>query len=279
MMKRFLSALFALVLSVSLMTPTFAAEHKAGDTYTRVLASNGVVTVGVRTTYGEYKHVNGAIIRDDSDEFVYTYNGVDWSVAGPASSDLWYGWYDGTQFLVSYTFNSPQPKYRSTDGIQWVEIPYEAGKNYPAIPIGRAELSGYQFLADGSGNVWVENTLGQRARLSEFDALVQRGYLPTHVVAYPVPQGIQVVAYAKYDYTADDSHTYSVQALDDLLANEPLPPSEPEPPAVWSAVPVPFIPRDPMTGCTIAILRAMTEYMGYQTTSDAGATSPAAPLP
>ena len=50
-MKRFLSILLALALALTLGIPALAAEHRAGDTYIRILGSSGARTVGVRTTY------------------------------------------------------------------------------------------------------------------------------------------------------------------------------------------------------------------------------------
>ena len=55
-MKRFLSILLALALALTLGIPALAAEHRAGDTYIRILGSSGARTVGVRTTYGAYRH-------------------------------------------------------------------------------------------------------------------------------------------------------------------------------------------------------------------------------
>ena len=48
-MKRFLSILLALALALTLGIPALAAEHRAGDTYIRILGSSGARTVGVRT--------------------------------------------------------------------------------------------------------------------------------------------------------------------------------------------------------------------------------------
>ena len=53
-MKRFLSILLALALALTLGIPALAAEHRAGDTYIRILGSSGARTVGVRTTYFTY---------------------------------------------------------------------------------------------------------------------------------------------------------------------------------------------------------------------------------
>ena len=50
-MKRFLSILLALALALTLGIPALAAEHRAGDTYIRILGSSGARTVGVRTTH------------------------------------------------------------------------------------------------------------------------------------------------------------------------------------------------------------------------------------
>ena len=46
-MKRFLSILLALALALTLGIPALAAEHRAGDTYIRILGSSGARTVGV----------------------------------------------------------------------------------------------------------------------------------------------------------------------------------------------------------------------------------------
>ena len=40
-MKRFLSILLALALALTLGIPALAAEHRAGDTYIRILGSSG----------------------------------------------------------------------------------------------------------------------------------------------------------------------------------------------------------------------------------------------
>ena len=78
-MKRFLSILLALALALTLGIPALAAEHRAGDTYIRILGSSGARTVGVRTTYGAYRQTaDGAVYRDDRYEFVYTDDGVSW---------------------------------------------------------------------------------------------------------------------------------------------------------------------------------------------------------
>ena len=70
-MKRFLSILLALALALTLGIPALAAEHRAGDTYIRILGSSGARTVGVRTTYGVYRQTaDGAVYRDDRYEFV-----------------------------------------------------------------------------------------------------------------------------------------------------------------------------------------------------------------
>ena len=82
-MKRFLSILLALALALTLGIPALAAEHRAGDTYIRILGSSGARTVGVRTTYGAYRQTaDGAVYRDDRYEFVYTDDGVSWVSAG-----------------------------------------------------------------------------------------------------------------------------------------------------------------------------------------------------
>ena len=44
-MKRFLSILLALALALTLGIPALAAEHRAGDTYIRILGSSGARTV------------------------------------------------------------------------------------------------------------------------------------------------------------------------------------------------------------------------------------------
>ncbi len=116
-MKRFLSILLALALALTLGIPALAAEHRAGDTYIRILGSSGARTVGVRTTYGAYRQTaDGAVYRDDRYEFVYTDDGVSWVSAGAAESSLGSGMYDGTQFLPAPSGASGPPGAPPTGG-------------------------------------------------------------------------------------------------------------------------------------------------------------------
>ena len=148
-MKRFLSILLALALALTLGIPALAAEHRAGDTYIRILGSSGARTVGVRTTYGAYRQTaDGAVYRDDRYEFVYTDDGVSWVSAGAAESSLGSGMYDGTQFLAG-PFGSERPTWCSADGGHWTALTPEEQDTAPAIQRGRSSLNGLTFTLRG----------------------------------------------------------------------------------------------------------------------------------
>ena len=120
-MKRFLSILLALALALTLGIPALAAEHRAGDTYIRILGSSGARTVGVRTTYGAYRQTaDGAVYRDDRYEFVYTDDGVSWVSAGAAETPL-PGGHRGVhrEDLSGDQGTPPFPAPRGTGGCAW----------------------------------------------------------------------------------------------------------------------------------------------------------------
>ena len=130
------------------------------------------------------------------------------------------------------------------------------------LQLERTALNGYMFQCDRDGNVWVTDGSGLQARLAEFDAFTQSGFLPSEIQAYPVPQGIRVVVYAKFDYEMDYAHTYPLQTLNTLLGGGK--PAQSGISVSIDGVPVRF-PAAPyqVKGCTMAPMRAMAEAMGY----------------
>ena len=219
-MKRFVCMLLTMLSVAFLLPSAIAAEPGKEDVYLRILGTNGTITTGVRTTYGGDIRVSDSVIQDAKSEFVYTADGINWSVSGPAPSYTSGGRYDGTQFLAC-SFQSNKPV------LYWV--------------------------TDGSG---------LQARLAEFDAFTQRGFLPSEIQAYPVPQGIRVIVYAKFDYEMDYAHTYSLQTLNTLLGGGR--PAQSGISVSIDGVPVPFpAAPDQVKGCTMAPMRAMAEAMGY----------------
>lgn len=267
-MRRFASTLLALVLALSLAIPALAAEPRAGDTFIRVLGSNGTVTAGLRTTYGELKRANGAVYRDDRYDFVYTLDGANWQSAGPADHALWYGCYDGTQFLAWGAYDT-RAVFRSADGRSWEEISADQQVSYPASPTEQVQLGDYRFQLDGESRVWVYDATGRSAELTAFDAFRAKGYLPAYLQAYPVSGGIRVVAYSRYGYSTCYEYTYTAQALNNLLgASAALPGGQIT--VTLNGAPLSFaLPPYQVRGCTMAPLRGMAEAMGYTFSYDA----------
>lgn len=183
-MKRTVAVLLALILTIFPTASAFAAEHTPGDTYIRILGSNSTITVGIQTTYGKEIWKDGAYYIDDRLEFVYTTDGVNWSVGETAPASLAGGRYDGTRFLAC-SFQVSKPGWQSRDGIHWEKLTAEEQAQIPTLTPEQTTLFGYQFRADGEGNVWVEDNAGHQARLTAFDAFLQRGYRPAEIQAYP----------------------------------------------------------------------------------------------
>ena len=219
-MKRFLSILLALALALTLGIPALAAEHRAGDTYIRILGSSGARTVGVRTTYGAYRQTaDGAVYRDDRYEFVYTDDGVSWVSAGAAESSLGSGMYDGTQFLAG-PFGSERPTWCSADGGHWTALTPEEQDTAPAIQRGRSSLNGLTFTLRGGRELWVTDGQGRAVELTADFTSFLASYDMADVQAYPVPQGIRVEVYSRYGYETGASHTYPAAELKQRLAAE-----------------------------------------------------------
>ena len=177
-MKRFLSILLALALALTLGIPALAAEHRAGDTYIRILGSSGARTVGVRTTYGVYRQTaDGAVYRDDRYEFVYTGDGEHWTALTPEEQAV-----------------------------------------LPALRRGRAELNGLQFLLRGGRELWVTDGQGRAVELTADFTSFLASYDMADVQAYPAPRGIRVEVYSRYGYETGASHTYPAAELKQRLA-------------------------------------------------------------
>ena len=215
-MKRIVCVVLTLVSLVSLFPSAVAARNGKDNIYIRILGTNGTITAGVRTTYGDDIKVGDSVVQDTKSEFVYTTDGINWSVSGPAPSYTSGGRYDGTQFLAC-GFQSNKPVLYSDDGITWNQFTMEEMDALSPLQLERTALNGYMFQCDRDGNVWVTDGSGLQARLAEFDAFTQSGFLPSEIQAYPVPQGIRVVVYAKFDYEMDYAHTYPLQTLNTLL--------------------------------------------------------------
>lgn len=260
-MRRVISVCLALIVMLIPTTPAFAAQYAPGDTYIRILGSSGTMTVGIKTTYGKEIWKDGAYYIDDRLEFVYTTDGVNWSVGGTAPESLAGGRYDGTRFLAC-SFQISKPSWQSRDGIHWEKLTDEEQAQAPALTPDQTTLSGYRFRTDGEGNVWVEDSAGHGARLTAFDAFLQRGYRPAEIQAYPVPGGIRVAVYAKYAYDVTDAYTYSTQELDRLLGKTAAAPTGTR--VIVNGTPVQFsIPLYQVKGCAMAPLRGLAEAMGY----------------
>ena len=134
------------------------------DVYLRILGTNGTITTGVRTTYGGDIRVSDSVIQDAKSEFVYTADGINWSVSGPAPSYTSGGRYDGTQFLAC-SFQSNKPVLYSDDGITWNQFTMEEMDTLSPLQLERIELNGYTFQCDRDGNVWVTDALACRRGL------------------------------------------------------------------------------------------------------------------
>ena len=260
-MKRIVCVVLTLVSLVSLFPSAVAARNGKDNIYIRILGTNGTITAGVRTTYGDDIKVGDSVVQDTKSEFVYTTDGINWSVSGPAPSYTSGGRYDGTQFLAC-SFQSNKPVLYSDDGITWNQFTMEEMDALSPLQLERTALNGYMFQCDRDGNVWVTDGSGLQARLAEFDAFTQSGFLPSEIQAYPVPQGIRVIVYAKFDYEMDYAHTYSLQTLNTLLGGGR--PAQSGISVSIDGVPVRF-PAAPyqVKGCTMAPMRAMAEAMGY----------------
>jgi len=259
-MKRFLSILLALALALTLGIPALAAEHRAGDTYIRILGSSGARTVGVRTTYGVYRQTaDGAVYRDDRYEFVYTDDGVSWVSAGAAESSLGSGMYDGTQFLAG-PFGSERPTWCSADGGHWTALAPEEQDTASAIQRGRSSLNGLTFTLRGGRELWVTDGQGRAVELTADFTSFLASYDMADVQAYPVPQGIRVEVYSRYGYETGASHTYPAAELKQRLAA-----AQPELLRVTvDGKPVTFpISLYQVSGCTMAPLRQMAQALGY----------------
>lgn len=140
--------------------------------------------------------------------------------------------------------------------------PWKKWIPFRRLQLERIELNGYTFQCDRDGNVWVTDGSGLQARLAEFDAFTQRGFLPSEIQAYPVPQGIRVIVYAKFDYEMDYAHTYSLQTLNTLLGGGR--PAQTGISVSIDGVPVPF-PAAPyqVKGCTWPLCGLWRRPMGY----------------
>lgn len=213
-MKRFLSAVLTLILALSLAVPALAANP--GDTFIRVLGSSGTRTVGVRTTYGELKQVNGALVYDDRYEFVYTDDGVTWVSAGAAETNFGSGMYDGTQFLAG-PFRSDRPTWRSADGIHWTPLTAEEQAAAPTIQRGRSSVNGLTFTLRGAKELWVTDGQGRSAELNREFSDFLGSYDMADVQAWPVPGGIRVAVYSRYTYAVCAAYTYSPTVLEAKL--------------------------------------------------------------
>ena len=82
-MKRFVCMLLTMLSVAFLLPSAIAAEPGKEDVYLRILGTNGTITTGVRTTYGGDIRVSDSVIQDAKSEFVYTADGINWSVSGP----------------------------------------------------------------------------------------------------------------------------------------------------------------------------------------------------
>ena len=263
-MKRAAASILGLILALTLMIPAMAAEHMVGDTYIRILGNNGDVTVGVRTTYGQVTRVDGALIRDDRYDFVYTADGSRWFSAGRAESDLWYGSYDGKQFLA-WSHYASTPSWRSADGRVWEKIGEKDREDYPAPQHGVSTARGIRFSVDGQGKVWAEGK-GNRAELTAFSAFRSQGYLPADIQAYPVAGGgVRVVAYSRYGYDTSYEVTYTSQNLKTILDNGQVPVRVALDGTVLTFPTAPY----QVKGCTMAPLRTLAEEFGYTFSYDA----------
>ena len=171
-MKRFVCMLLTMLSVAFLLPSAIAAEPGKEDVYLRILGTNGTITTGVRTTYGGDIRVSDSVIQDAKSEFVYTADGINWSVSGPAPSYTSGGRYDGTQFLAC-SFQSNKPVLYSDDGITWNQFTMEEMDTLSPLQLERIELNGYTFQCDRDGNVWVTDGSGLQARLAEFDAFTQ----------------------------------------------------------------------------------------------------------
>ena len=123
-MKRIVCVVLTLVSLVSLFPSAVAARNGKDNIYIRILGTNGTITAGVRTTYGDDIKVGDSVVQDTKSEFVYTTDGINWSVSGPAPSYTSGGRYDGTQFLAC-GFQSNKPVLYSDDGITWNQFTME----------------------------------------------------------------------------------------------------------------------------------------------------------
>ena len=85
-MKRIVCVVLTLVSLVSLFPSAVAARNGKDNIYIRILGTNGTITAGVRTTYGDDIKVGDSVVQDTKSEFVYTTDGINWSVSGPAPS-------------------------------------------------------------------------------------------------------------------------------------------------------------------------------------------------
>ena len=143
-MKRFVCMLLTMLSVAFLLPSAIAAEPGKEDVYLRILGTNGTITTGVRTTYGGDIRVSDSVIQDAKSEFVYTADGINWSVSGPAPSYTSGGRYDGTQFLAC-SFQSNKPVLYSDDGITWNQFTMEEMDTLSPLQLERIELNGYTF--------------------------------------------------------------------------------------------------------------------------------------
>ena len=135
------------------------------------------------------------------------------------------------------------------------------------IPFRRSSWSASSLTAIRS-NAIVMGTSGSRMALAcrrglpNLMPLPREVFSPSEIQAYPVPQGIRVIVYAKFDYEMDYAHTYSLQTLNTLLGGGRPAQSGTQRKHRWGAGA--FSCRTlPGEGLHHGPMRAMAEAMGY----------------
>lgn len=205
-MKKKLALLLCLMILVT-AAPAAAAQAQR----VHPLGTSGTVTVGVRGT-----------------QMVYTTDGVNWkngTLEGGAPTRLWWGFWNGTEFLAFADPWEIHPTLRSKDGVKWTAVPADTKEDFVYVPRGRVDVGKYRFELDETGELWLtlpgEWKAFQCQDVGAADRKRDIGFGDIQV--YPVPGGVRVEAFST-DWTGlvigePYVTVYTTESLDWLLEN------------------------------------------------------------
>lgn len=222
-LKRFWCACLAALILLCAV-PARAYGEPAGTVLTKILGTNGTVTVAMRTTVGAGEtivRIDGSSYTGNRHELIYTTDGTHWR-AGETPEDLpasvYQGyWSGGTFWLCSWVVDGPD--YRSEDGIHWRPVTDDM-TDVRGHVTGMADLGPYHFQLDQDGGLWVSKKgyAFSGAKLSDVQEAQSRLYARfTQVQAYfSTPDTVTVEVCDQWDGCGNYKYTtvYSTSSLD-----------------------------------------------------------------